>query len=65
MTTKQKNIGGKPTGVKAFRLSSEQDFTCSEAQLDNLLSEGESTGQAGVVSRDPSKRDVAARRKPK
>lgn len=66
MTTKQKNtFRGKPTGVKGSRSSSDHDFTCSEAQLDSLLSEGESTGQTGAASRDSSKRDVVGRRKPK
>lgn len=67
MTTKQKNtFRGKPTGVKESRSSSDHDFTCSEAQLDNLLSEGESTGQTGIAaSRGSSNRDVAGRRKPK
>ena len=52
MTTKQKNtLRGKPTGVKGSRSSSDHDFTCSEAQLDSLLSEGESTGQTGAASR--------------
>lgn len=66
MTTKQKNtFRGKPTGVKGSRSSSDHDFTCSEAQLDSLLSEGESTGQTGAASRGSSKRDVVGRRKPK
>ena len=65
MTTKQKNtLRGKPTGVKGSRSSSDHDFTCSEAQLDSLLSEGESTGQT-AASRGSSKRDVVGRRKPK
>jgi hypothetical protein len=33
----------------------DQDFTCSEVQLDTLLSEGESTGQARRIPKHPSK----------
>ena len=34
----------KTTGPQASRSSADKNFTCSEVQLDDLLSEGESTG---------------------
>ena len=42
---------------------SDRDFTCSEVQVDNLLSEGESTGLSDSTSKDASKTAVVRRRK--
>jgi hypothetical protein len=48
----------KATGAQGSRLPSDKDFTCSEVQLDNLLSEGESTGQSRPRSKDAANRGV-------
>lgn len=37
----------KPSRAQGSRSPADKDFTCSELQLDNLLSEGESTGPSG------------------
>jgi hypothetical protein len=53
----------KATGAQGSRSPSDKDFTCSEVQLDTLLSEGESTGQ--VRLKDASPVAFGRRRKPR
>ena len=53
----------KPTGAQESRSPAEKDFTCSEVQLDNLLSEGESTGPSRSKSKDASSVAFVHRRK--
>jgi hypothetical protein len=55
----------KVTGAQGSRSPSDKDFTCSEVQLDHLLSEGESTGQSRPRSTDASSVAFIHRRKPR
>jgi hypothetical protein len=48
----------KAAGAQGSRSPSDKDFTCSEVQLDNLLSEGESTGQLRPRSKDGANRGI-------
>lgn len=54
----------RPT-ARGSHSPADQDFTCSEMQLDTLLSEGESTGQARRIPKDPSKVVFIRRAKPR
>jgi hypothetical protein len=56
MATNPKNTPKRkrPT-ARGSHSPADQDFTCSEMQLDTLLSEGESTGQARRSPKDSSK----------
>jgi hypothetical protein len=54
----------KATAAQGSRSPSDKDFTCSEMQLDNLLSEGESTGQSRPRSKDGTSVALVRRRKP-
>jgi len=65
MSKNQKQISKlKATSAPGSRSPSDKDFTCSEVQLDNLLSEGESTGQSPPRSKDASSVAFVHRRKP-
>jgi len=55
----------KATAAHGSRSPSDKDFTCSEMQVDNLLSEGESTGQSRPSSKDGSSLAFVHRRKPR
>ena len=46
----------KTPGPEASRSSADKNFTCSEVQLDDLLSEGESTGPLRSRAKDPASR---------
>ena len=54
----------RSTGAQAAPSPTDKDFTCSEVQLDKLLSEGESTGSSGSRSKDASLSAFVLRRKP-
>lgn len=54
----------KPTDAQTSPSPTDKDLTCSEVQLDNLLSEGESTGPSRSRSKDPSSVVFVPRRKP-
>ena len=53
----------RPTREQVSRSPADKDFTCSEVQLDNLLSEGESTGPSPSKSREASSKTFVHRRK--
>jgi hypothetical protein len=55
----------KVTAAEGSRSPSDKNFTCSETQLDTLLSEGESTGQSRPRSKDGSSLAFVPRRKPR
>jgi hypothetical protein len=55
----------KSTAAQASHSPADKDFTCSEMQLDNLLSEGESTGPSRSKSKDASSVAFVHRRKPR
>ena len=55
----------KRTGADTSRSPADKDFTCSEVQLDNVLSEGESTGPSQSTSKDPASVAFILRRKPR
>jgi hypothetical protein len=65
MTRNQKHTRKiKPAGGQASSSPADKDFTCSEVQLDHLLSEGESTGPSRSRSKDSASGAFVLRRKP-
>lgn len=48
----------KTTGPQASRSATDKNLTCSEVQLDDLLSEGESTGPSRSRVKSPASRAV-------
>jgi hypothetical protein len=66
MATNPKNPSKrKRPDARESRSPADQDFTCSEMQLDGLLSAGESTGQARPGPKSSSKVAFIRRAKPR
>ena len=66
MATNPKNTPKRKRPIaRESHSPADQDFTCSEMQLDTLLSEGESTGQARRIPKDSSKVVFIRRAKPR
>ena len=63
-TNKENSLKSKRTDARASRSPSDRDFTCSEVQVDTLLSEGESTAPAPSTSKGSATLTLV-RRKPK
>lgn len=56
----------KMTDPQASRSSTDKNLTCTEVQLDDLLSEGESTGPSRSRAKDPASRALTVKEaKPK